>query len=195
MKSLILASGSPARKNILTKTKVPFTVDVSDYEEDMSLAMPPAELAIYLSKGKARDVAKRHTNAVILGADSFAVFKGELLGKPHTLERAKEMLTMLSGQVHSFITGVTIIDADTKEEYSETVESKVYFKKLTPQEIEEYLTEEHVLEKAAAYTVQGLGKRLIDKIEGDYTNIMGLPLAKVSEAMKKFGIDLPPTYS
>lgn len=192
MKTLILASGSPSRKEILGETGFPFTVDVSNYEEDMSLDMPPKELAMTLSRGKAQDVAKRHKNAVILAADSFGVFKGELLGKPHTLERAKEMLTTLSGQCHLFITGFTIIDSETNKEFTGVDETKVYFKKITQQEIDDYLTKENVLEKAGAYTIQGLGKNLIDKIEGDYNNVRGLPLAKVAQSLKDFGIDLEP---
>jgi septum formation protein len=110
MKKLILASQSPARREILQTTGYPFVVEVSDYEEDMTLKLEPNDLAIHLSKGKAKDVASRHKDAVILAADSFAVFGNELLGKPHTQERAKEMLAMLSGPCHSFVTGFTIID-------------------------------------------------------------------------------------
>lgn len=157
----------------------------------MGLDMAPEELAIYLSKGKACDVAQRHTNAVILAADSFGVFNGQLLGKPHTLKRAREMLAMLSGQRHLFITGFTIMDADTGDEYSEAVETKVYFRELAPGEIEDYLAKDKVLEKAGAYTIQGLGRYLIEKIEGDYDNVRGLPLTNVSEALGKFGIKMP----
>lgn len=191
MKSLVLASGSPSRKEILEEAGIPFSIDVSHYEEDMGLDMAPKDLAIYLSKGKARDVAKRHTNAIILAADSFGVFNGQLLGKPHTLKRAREMLAMLSGQRHLFITGFTIMDADTGDEYSEAVETKVYFRELTQGEIEDYLAKDKVLEKAGAYTIQGLGRYLIEKIEGDYDNVRGLPLTNVSEALGKFGIKMP----
>jgi septum formation protein len=127
MRQLILASSSPSRKTILENAKIDFVIDASNYEEDMGLAMPPSDLAIFLSKGKARDVAKRHSNAVILSADSFAVFDGRLLGKPHTVQRAKEMLTMLSGQVHTFITGFTIVDPEDNNEQSGSVETRVYF--------------------------------------------------------------------
>src|SRR5579872_1082874 len=131
MKQLILASESKARKEILERTGVPFTVEVSNYEEDMTLDFKPTELAIHLSKGKAEDVAKRHKKEIILAADSFAVFQGELLGKPHTLERAKETLMTLSGQCHSFVTGFTIIDTETGKNYSDFDETKVYFRKLS----------------------------------------------------------------
>ncbi len=194
MPQLILASGSPGRKALLESAHVAFTVDASNYEEDMSLDMPPRDLAMFLSQGKARDVAKRYANAsedmVILAADSFAVFDGQLLGKPHTPERAKEMLTMLSGQTHTFITGFTIIDARTGREHQGAAETKVYFRTISSQDIDNYLAKENVLEKAAAYVVQGLGAAFIDKIEGDYSNIVGLPLAPVAVALKTFNIDL-----
>lgn len=191
MKSLILASGSPGRREILEETKYPFRIVVSNYVEDMSLDLAPKKLAIYLSKGKARDVAKRSTNAIVLGADSFVVFRGQLFGKPHTLKRANETLSLFSGQSHSFITGFTILDTDTKREYSEAVETKIYFRKLTQKEITDYLAKENVLEKAGAYTIQGPAMKFIKRIDGDYNNVRGLPLANVSKAMKKFGINLP----
>ncbi len=190
MKSLILASGSTGRREILKGANYPFTVDVSSYEEDMGLDMAPKDLAIFLSRGKAYDVAKRHKNSVILAADSFGVFEGHLLGKPHTVERAREMLTMLSGQCHSFITGFTILDSDSGKSYAAAVETKVYFKKLTSEKIADYLSKEDVLDKAGAYTIQGLGKNFIEKIVGDYNNVCGLPLDNVIQAIADFGIDL-----
>lgn len=188
MKQLVLASGSTGRREVMRELAIPFVVDVSNYEEDMSLNISPQDLAIYLSKGKAREVAGRHQNAVILAADSFAVFNGELLGKPHTNERAKEMLTMLSGKEHRFITGFTVIDADTHEEYSEAVETRLFFENLTKQDIEDYLLDEDVLAKAGAYNIQGKGRRLFEKIEGDITNVIGLPLENVRSALKRFGV-------
>lgn len=190
MRSLILASSSPSRHEILNSTGFPFIIDPSNYEEDMSLNMPPADLAIFLSKGKAKDVAKRHNNAVVLGADSFGVYKNELLGKPHTVSRAEEMLTMLSGHAHIFVTGFTLIDTGSGREYSESVETKVYIKNLSKHEIEDYIAKDDVLDKAGAYTIQGEGSKLITKIEGDFNNVMGLPLSRVLIALKKFGIDL-----
>lgn len=189
MKTLILASGSPSRKEILEEAGLSFEVDVSNYEEDMGLDMAPKELAMHLSVGKAKDVAARHTDAVILAADSFGVYKGELLGKPHTKERAKEMLTMLSGQCHSFITGFTIIDTNSGKEYTGFDETKVYFKPLTLDEIDQYLAEEDVLEKAGAYSINGAGKRLVLKIEGDFVNVRGLPIDEVRKVFKRFGVE------
>jgi septum formation protein len=190
MKKLILASQSPARREILQTTGYPFVVEVSDYEEDMTLKLEPNDLAIHLSKGKAKDVAFRHKDAVILAADSFAVFGNELLGKPHTQERAKEMLAMLSGQCHSFVTGFTIIDGANGQEFSDVVETKVYFRELTEEEIDNYLAKENVLNNAGAYIIQRLGALLVERIDGDYSNVMGLPISKVAQTLKKFEIHI-----
>ena len=155
----------------------------------MTINLEPAELAKHLSKGKAKDVAADYTNAVILAADSFAVFKGQLLGKPHTIEKAREMLETLSGQCHSFITGFTIVDTDTGREHSDADETKVYFRKLTDQDIDGYLAKENVLNNAGAYIIQSLGAVLVERIEGDYSNVMGLPLPKVTQALKEFDVN------
>lgn len=190
MKQLILASGSVGRRTLLEKIGHPFIVDVSNYEEDMTFDMPPEKLAIFLSKGKAEDVVTRHKNAVILAADSFVVYKNHLLGKPHTQKRAKEMLQMLSGSHHSFVTGFTIIDADTGKQQSESVRTEIFFRDLSDSEIETYIKRDDVRQKAGAYTVQGAGSAFIRRIDGDYSNIVGLPLAPVIEALRKFDINL-----
>jgi septum formation protein len=190
MKSLILASRSPARRELLERTGFSFTVEASNYEEDMTLKLPPKELAIYLSKGKAKDVASHHQAAVVLAADSFAVLDDKLLGKPHTVERAKEILAMLSGRSHSFVTGFTIIDTDSGKEFSGSAETIVYFRDLTPGDINSYVAKEDVLNKAAAYIIQGLGAILVERVEGDYSNVMGLPLPAVARALKDFDINL-----
>src|SRR5947208_209548 len=124
---LILASQSPGRREVLEEAGLKFVVEPSNYEEDMGLDMPPAELAIFLSHGKAKDVAKHYDDAVIIGADSFVVTQsGELMGKPHTKEKAREMLMTLSGTWHSFVTGYTIINCQTGQTFSEAVTSKVF---------------------------------------------------------------------
>ena len=174
---------------MLERARIKFLVDVSNYEEDMTLDMPSAELAKFLSKGKAQNVAARHKSDIVLGADSFVVFNGQLLGKPHTHERAVEMLTMLSGQYHSFITGFTIIDPESGKEFSDAVETKVYFKKLSNTDIANYLAKENVLNNAGAYIIQNLGSVLVEKIDGSFSNVMSLPMSQVADALKTFGIN------
>ena len=189
MEKLVLASSSISRRDILSEAGYKFIIDPSNYEEDMSLDMSPTELALHLSKGKADDVATRHKNSVILGVDSFAVFGNELLGKPHTNKKAKQMLTMLSGNRHSFISGFTLIDTTDNKSYSGVVESLVYFKELSAKEINQYVETENVLEVAGAYKIQGLGQNLISKIVGEANNVRGLPIKEIAKYLKLIGIE------
>ena len=192
MPKIILASGSPRRKELLGKIGIPFVVEVSDYEEDMNLKLKPLELAKALSAGKAEAVAERHKgeDAIIIGADTFVVLDNKILGKPHTPEKAKEMIREMSGRAHLVITGFTIIDTKSGKKVSKEVESKVYFRKLTDEEIDAYVRTGEPLDKAGAYAIQEAGSVLIERTEGDYTNIVGLPLPALIEELKKFGIKL-----
>ena len=186
MKTIILASSSPRRKEILEKTGLPFIIDPSNSDEDMTQNLEPKDLAKALSLAKAKDVAKRHKNAIVIGADSIITLNGKVLGKPHTEEREIEMLTELSGSIHSAITGYTIIDTDSGKIVSDAVETKIYFRKLTQDEIKNYVATGKPLDKAGAYAIQGKGALFVEKIEGDYYNIMGLPLSAVVEKLKEF---------
>jgi len=165
---------------------------VSNYEEDNNLKLKPLELAKALSMGKAEMVAERHKgeDAIIIGADTFVVLNNKILGKPHTSKRAKEMVKEMSGKAHTVITGFTLIDAKSGKKVSKAMESKVYFRKLTNKEIDVYVRTGESLDKAGAYAIQEAGSVLIEKIEGDYTNIVGLPLPSLVEELKKFGINL-----
>lgn len=188
MKKIILASASPRRKEILGITGMKFNVCVSGYEEDLMLKMKPRDLARFLSRKKAEDVAHKFKDAVIIAADTFIVFKSKLLGKPHTEKEAVKMLRMLSGKAHSVITGFTIMETGAGKIVSRSVETKVYFKKLTKEEIVAYVGSKEPLDKAGAYAIQGLGGLFVEKIEGDYFNVVGLPLCALAESLKKFGI-------
>src|SRR3989344_5050457 len=139
MRKIVLASTSPRRKELLGKTGLTFVVDPGDYEEDMTLKMTPTRLAKHLSRGKAESVARRHSDAIVIGADTFIAHKGVLMGKPHTPSKATTMLKKLSGRAHSVITGFTIIDTKSGKNISRAVSSKVHFKKLTTREIEAYV--------------------------------------------------------
>ncbi|MEK7181359.1 MAG: nucleoside triphosphate pyrophosphatase [Patescibacteria group bacterium] len=185
---IILASTSLSRKELLQKIGLKFQAEDSGYEENMKENLPPHALAKKLSRGKAEVVAKRHKNAIIIAADTIVVLGKEVMGKPHSAKGAKEMLKKLSGKSHSIITGFTIINAKTGKIISQSIETKVHMKKLSPQIIATYVNSKEPLDKAGAYAIQGLGSILIDKIEGDYSNIVGLPLAPLVVALKKFGV-------
>lgn len=192
MVKIILASGSPRRKDLLEKLGIDFAVEVSNYQEDTNLNVSPLELSKILSSGKAEDVAKKHQSqdAIIIGADTFISFENKILGKPHTQEKAKEMIRDLSGQSHSVITGFTIIDVKSGRKILKAVESKVYFRELNEKEIDNYIKTGDCLDKAGAYAIQEAGAILIEKIEGDYTNIVGLPIPALVKELKNFGINL-----
>jgi septum formation protein len=188
MKTIILASASPRRKEILEKTGLKFTVDESDYEEKMDLSLTPRNLAARHALGKARVAASKHGNAIIISADTIVVLKNRVFGKPRNKKDAKEMLKTLSGKAHTVITSYTILDSGTGKKETKSVESKVFFKSLTDDEIDAYVKSGEPLDKAGAYGVQGLGALIVKRIEGDFFNVMGLPLSSVAESLKKFGV-------
>jgi septum formation protein len=135
-------------------------------------------------------VAGRHGDSVIIGADTFVVLGEKLLGKPGSADKAREMLEEISGKTLSVITGFTIIDTADDKMVSEAVETMVFIKELSDQEIENYVATGEPIDKAGAFAIQGLGSVIVSRIEGDYFNVMGLPLFVVSENLKKFGINI-----
>jgi septum formation protein len=183
MKQLILASTSPRRSDLLKKAEISFIVDSSDYEEDLSLDLSPHELTQFLSKKKAQAVAKRHTNSIVLGADTIVVFRGKILGKPNSDAEAHNMLMKLNGNIHQVITGFTLIDTRSDRIFSHSVETIVTFKQTTPEDIATYVDTGEPRDKAGAYAIQGKGRFFVDRIEGSLTNVIGLPLKEVKEAL------------
>ena len=173
---LILASGSPRRKEILDTMGLEFSVDISDADE--SFAGTPEEMVLELSRRKALAVASRHSGAMILAADTL-VFGDEVLGKPHSAEEAKRMLAGLSGRWHSVYTGVTMIDTRSGKTISRADVTRVHFVALTAQDIDAYVATGEPLDKAGAYGIQGRGGMFIDRIEGSYSNVVGLHMALV----------------
>lgn len=171
---LILASGSPRRKEILDTMGLLYTVDVSDADE--SFVGAPQEMVLTLSMRKAEAVAARHSDAIILAADTL-VYGTEVLGKPHSADEAKEMLRALSGSWHSVFTGIALLDTHTGKAISRADETRVHFVPLSDEEIEAYVSTGEPLDKAGAYGIQGRGGMFIDRIEGSYSNVVGLPMA------------------
>jgi septum formation protein len=189
-RTIVLASASPRRKELLLLTGLRFTVDASDYEEDLELKLAPHDLARHLSLEKASAVSHKYHNAIIIAADTFIVFRKGLLGKPHTEREAVRMLAMLNGKAHAVITGYTVLDTETGRKISRSVETKVWFRKMAIEELRAYARTGEPLDKAGAYAIQGLGSLIVKKIEGDYFNVIGLPLASLAETLKKFDISV-----
>ena len=190
MKTIILASASPRRKELLEKINLKFEVDASDCEEDTNPGLEPEELVRQLSIKKAKSVAARHKNAIIITADTIGVMGDKILGKPQTENEASKMLQTISGKSHLVITGFSILDPNTNKIFTGTVNTRVYIKKLTGHEIDAYVKTGEPLDKAGAYAIQGIGAVIVEKIEGDYYNVMGLPLNALTEALKEFGINI-----
>jgi septum formation protein len=190
MKTIILASASPRRKELLEKIGLRFEVEPSNYEEYIYSGLEPHELAQKISLGKAGVIASKYKNAIVIAADTFMVFGSQILGKPHTENEARKMLEAVNGKPHSVITGFSIIDSGIDKTLSRSVETKVYIKKLTLAEISAYVKSKEPLDKAGAYAIQGLGAVIVEKIEGDYFNVIGLPLSALTVALKEFGINI-----
>ena len=190
VRKIILASASPWRRKILENAGISFTVEASGYREDMNLGLSPPALAKKLALGKALAVARRHKDAIVIGADTFAVFKGKILGKPKTPKLAIEMLRSLSGTTHSLITGFAIVDLKMKRQITKAVDTKVTFKELSSREISGYVKTGEPLRVAGGYAIQGGGAKLIKGIKGDYDNVVGLPLKELLVQLGKFGMEL-----
>ncbi len=157
MKRIILASTSPRRKEIMEKLKIPFEVATVNYEEDMSLDMSPKDLVMHLAEGKVNSVADKYINSIIISADTFIVFKDNKLGKPFTKEKATDMLKMLSGQNHEIITGVAMIDTETKKMKTFFDITKVKMLELDDKLVEDYVNTGEPLDRAGSYALQDLG--------------------------------------
>lgn len=181
-----MASASPWRRKILADAGVSFTVEKSGYKENMRLKLAPTALAKKLALGKALAVAKRHKDAIVIGADTFVTFEGKILGKPGTSARARAMLKALSGKSHSLLTGFAIVDSKTGEHVVRTVSTRLVFRKLSREEIEEYVRTGEPLHVAGGYAIQGGGSKFIKSIHGDFDNVAGLPLKEVLHKLHEF---------
>lgn len=190
MKKIILASGSPRRKELLTRIGLKFEIDVSKYEEDMTLAMSPFELVKFLSLNKGREVAPRHKESIIISADTIVVLDDKVLGKPKDADEAIQMLVELQGRAHEVMTGFTIIDTATNKTHTDAVISKVHFRELNDNEIKAYVATGEPLDKAGSYGIQDIGSTIVERIEGDYFNIVGLPICALALKLKDFGINI-----
>ena len=179
---LVLASASPRRKELFSKLGIPFEVVTSDVEETTVQANSMKDYVREVALLKARDVAKKERGKTIIGADTVVVFQDELLHKPKTPEEAVTHLQRLSHNRHSVMTAVAIITPDGREEtfIEETV---VVFKKLGQKIIEEYVKSGDPFDKAGGYGIQTDGALFVERIEGDYNNVVGLPLASVCEKL------------
>ncbi|MBI4334198.1 MAG: septum formation protein Maf [Chloroflexi bacterium] len=188
---IVLVSASPRRKELLRQIGLDFVVDPGGYEEELPRRSPsPHGLARRLSLEKARHAAGRHTKALLIAADTIVALDGRILGKPGSPPAAGRMLKALSGRAHLVVTGFTILDTGSGKSRTGSVETTVYLKKLSLEEINAYVGSGEPLDKAGAYGIQGLGAVIVDRIEGDYFNVVGLPLSALAGALKEFGVEV-----
>ena len=180
---IILASSSPRRRELLSRAELKFDICIKSVDETVPAGMSPAEGAEHTAAVKAMAVAFMNTEAVVIGADTIVVLDGEVLGKPKDKDDAADMLRKLSGREHEVITGVCLAYRGGYETFH--CSSKVKFYNLTDEEIRHYVASGEPMDKAGAYGIQGKGMMLVESINGDYFNIVGLPVAMTVRKIKE----------
>ncbi len=186
---LILASASPRRRDLLAQAGLSFSVIPASFDENsVSLLQCPERYVKTLAEGKAGDLSEKYPDHWIIGADTVVVIGDNILGKPGSKEEARSMLRRLSGQTHQVFTGYCICCKSTHRKFSEAVTTDVIFKRVTEKEIEWYIHTHEPFDKAGAYAIQGLGMFLVKRINGSYTNVVGLPVCEVIEFLIKEGV-------
>ena len=185
--SLILASSSPRRKELLTQVGIPFEISVPEVDEHCALPGPDAVRA--LSRRKAEAAARMNPGRYVLAADTLVCIHGQTLGKPRDPEDAKRMLRLLSGNTHQVYTGVTVISPEGTL-LTDVDHSDVTFAPMDDRMIEDYVATGEPLDKAGAYGIQGRASLFVSRLEGSYSGVMGLPLALVRQLLDKIGYPL-----
>lgn len=184
MNRLILASGSPRRRELLQDLGYPFEIIVADSEEIVDTNLSITDAIQQIAYQKAELVWRTNADAIVLAADTMVCYEGNMLGKPKNRDAAKEMLRMLSGKTHTVISGVAILSKERKETFYE--ETSVTFYPIDEKLLEEYLDSDEPYDKAGAYGIQGMGKLFVKEIHGDYFNVVGLPIASVYRHLQTY---------
>jgi len=191
-KNIILASESKRRIQLLEELKIPFKAMASSFKEPLfsNFEGSPAEYALYNATKKAEEIAKKSKNAFVIGMDTIGEYKGRVFEKPNDRSHAKEMITALNGTTHNVITGICIIDADSEETVTSVEITKVTFSEMSDNEIEAYLDLGEWRGLACGYGIQGIGALFIEKVEGDYFNVVGFPIHSFYRLMKEMGMNM-----
>lgn len=182
---LILASGSPRRREMFDMMGLEYEVIPSRADENVGV-LPPAEMVEKLAYKKAREVYERNAGCCVVGADTIVELDGEIIGKPRDEKHAAEILSKLSGRTHCVYTGVAVLSGGSEQVCHDT--THVTFAKLSQKEIEDYIATGEPMDKAGAYGVQGVGGIFVEKVEGCYFTVIGLPLPKLYKMLRKVGI-------
>lgn len=189
--NIILASASPRRKEILENTNTKFEIIKSEIDEVILDNELPSQVVMRLAFEKSIDIALKHPDSLVIGADTVVVLNNKILGKPKDSSDAFNMIKQLSGKTHQVITGISLINLNANQKIIDYVVSNVKFKNLSEEDIKDYIQTNESLDKAGAYGIQGFGAMLVEEIQGDYFNIVGLPISRLSDLLKKhFNINL-----
>lgn len=190
MKRIVLASGSPRRKELLERLNLTFDVCVSQIDEDIFEQTSPHDYVETLAMEKAKDIANHlDEKAIVIGCDTVVVLDDKILGKPSDDDQAMVYLQALSGRAHEVYSGMAILDMETGKQYLTHEITKVTMKSLNHSEIVAYVKTGEPADKAGAYGIQGIGSILVEGIHGDYYNVMGLPLNRLYQGLHTLGID------
>ncbi len=185
--NVILASQSPRRRELLSRFPFPFTVKVADIDEYMDPGQEPEKAVAQVSRRKAEAI-ERSPEDVVIAADTIVVCCGYVLGKPCDEEDAFQMLSMLSGRVHQVMTGITVLYGD--KSYTHTEITEVAFRSLTEKEIHRYIASGEPMDKAGSYGIQGGASLFVQKLIGDYFNVVGLPVCRLAQILGEIAPEL-----
>jgi septum formation protein len=188
--SIILASNSPRRRELLRQIGVVFSSDAADIDERVLPGEKPEMYAVRAALEKAQAVRARIDSGIVIAADTVVVLDDVIMGKPADSQDAERMLSLLSGKMHRVLTGLAVIDVGTGKARTCIADTRVWFRMLTSGQIASYVGSGEPLDKAGAYGIQGKGALLIDRIEGCYFNVVGLPLSLLAEMLMDFDIRL-----
>lgn len=184
---LILASSSPRRRELLGLFGLPFVIRAADIDETMDPSLPPEQEVARVSRCKALAVP-RQADDVVIAADTIVVCEGRVLGKPHSPREAEEMLTLLSGRDHQVMTGCTIAAGERVQTFTEITD--LHFRPLEPEEIRRYVATGEPMDKAGGYGIQGGAALFCRRMEGDYYNVMGLPVCRLWQQLRHLAPEL-----
>jgi len=191
---LILASQSKARRKLMKELGIPFECHTSGYSEDMGKRQNSAVLAKYLAFGKAEFIAPKFPNAIIIGADTFIAIGKKKIGKPSTIKEAEKIIGAMSGKTINVYSGIAVIKTDSQgkifQKAVDHVLTKLKIKKMSQQEILSLAHHEEALQISGAFSIEGEGGKMVEKIDGDYNNVIGLPLFQLRKMLNKFGVFL-----
>jgi septum formation protein len=186
---IVLASTSPRRRSLLNQMGLSFTV-ADPGEVETSTALDPSTRAAENASRKVESVAADHPHSIIIGADTIVVLGGKMLGKPWSMTEARDMLRSLRGAAHTVITGLVVLDTNTGRTESRTVETRVFMRDIPDDEVEAYLSSGEPLGKAGGYAIQGSGAVFVERVEGCFFNVVGLPVPALYDVLKVFGVSI-----